>query len=81
MSKIRRKGSRRLRTPGRILVLHGPNLNVLGICEPAASSMVREDLGRIKRRLVAAAKKQRITICGLGSRGHDLALQFAMQSG
>lgn len=158
MSKIRRKASQRSRTPGKILVLHGPNLNMLGIREPAIYG--REDLGSINRRLVAsarkggvvleafqsnqegtliervhAAKKQGIawiivnpgglthtsvalrdafasveipfievhlsniysrepfrrhsyfsdlaigTICGLGSRGYDLALQFAMQSG
>ena len=158
MSKIRRKGSRRSRTPGRILVLHGPNLNMLGIREPAIYG--REDLDSINRRLIATAKKEGIglevfqsnqegalidrvhaarkqgvswiivnpgglthtsvalrdafasveipfievhlsniysrepfrhhsyfsdlatgTICGLGSRGYDLALQFAMQSG
>jgi len=158
MSKIRRKGSRRSRTPGRILVLHGPNLNMLGIREPAIYG--REDLESINRRLIARAKKEGIglevfqsnqegaliervhaarkqgiswiivnpgglthtsvalrdafasveipfievhlsniysrepfrrhsyfsdlatgTICGLGGRGYDLALQFAMQSG
>jgi 3-dehydroquinate dehydratase II len=158
MSKIRRKASQRSRTPGKILVLHGPNLNMLGTREPAIYG--REDLDSINRRLVAtarkggvvleafqsnqegaliervhAAKKQGIawiivnpgglthtsvalrdafasvdipfiemhlsniysrepfrrhsyfsdlaigTICGLGSRGYDLALQFAMQWG
>lgn len=157
MSKIRRKGSRRSRAPGRILVLHGPNLNMLGIREPAIYG--REDLHTINRRLTATAKKHGIelevfqsnqegaliervhaaskqaiswiivnpgglthtsvalrdafaavgipfievhlsniysrepfrrrsyfsdlavgTICGLGSRGYDLALQFAVQS-
>ena len=159
MSKIRRKASQRSRTPGgKILVLHGPNLNMLGIREPAIYG--REDLDSINRRLLASAKKAGVvleafqsnqegaliervhaakkqgiawiivnpgglthtsvalrdafasveipfievhlsniystepfrrhsyfsdlaigTICGLGSRGYDLALQFAMQSG
>jgi 3-dehydroquinate dehydratase len=55
MSKIRRKGSQRSRTPGKILVLHGQNLNMLGIREHAIYG--REDLDSINRRLVAAAAR------------------------
>jgi 3-dehydroquinate dehydratase-2 len=158
MSKVRRRGGRRSRTPGRILVLNGPNLNLLGTRQPEIYG--RESLAGINERLtstartqgislevfqsnqegdlierVHAAKKQGIawiivnpgglthtsvalrdafasveipfievhlsniysrepfrrysyfsdlavgTICGLGSRGYDLALQFAIQSG
>src|SRR5262245_43998257 len=158
MSKVRRKGGKRARTAGRILVLNGPNLNMLGTRQPEIYG--RESLASINVRLAAAAKKQGIvlevfqsnlegeliervhaakklgiawiivnpgglthtsvalrdafasveipfievhlsniysrepfrrhsyvsdlavgTICGLGSRGYDLALQFAMQSG
>jgi len=158
MSKVRRRGGQRSRTPGRILVLNGPNLNLLGAREPKIYG--RESLTSINERLAATAKKQGIalevfqsnqegeliervhaakkqgiawiivnpgglthtsvalrdafasveipfievhlsniyarepfrrhsyfsdlavgTICGLGSRGYDLALQFAMQSG
>ena len=156
MSKTRRKGTVRSGTQARILVLNGPNLNMLGSREPAIYG--RESLDSIHDRLtssakkggvvlevfqsnqegalierVHAAKKQGIswiivnpgglthtsvalrdafasveipfievhlsniysrepfrrhsyfsdlaagTICGLGSRGYDLALQFAMQ--
>jgi 3-dehydroquinate dehydratase-2 len=156
MSKTRRKQAKRLQTLGRILVLNGPNLNMLGEREPATYG--RESMDSINRRLatsasnagaalevfqsnhegalierVHAAKKRGIswiivnpgglthtsvalrdafasveipfievhlsniysrepfrrhsyfsdlavgTICGLGSRGYDLALQFAMQ--
>ena len=157
MSKIRRRQGQRSRTTSKILVLHGPNLNMLGSREPEVYG--RESLASINGRLIAAAeregtalevfqsnqegaliervqgaKKRGIswiivnpgglthtsvalrdafasveipfievhlsniysrepfrrhsyfsdlavgTICGLGSRGYDLALQFAMQS-
>ena len=157
MSKKRRKQGSRARLKGKILVLHGPNLNMLGAREPEIYGT--ENLESINERLVAsslregvalevfqsnqegaliervqAAKKQGIswiivnpgglthtsvalrdafasveipfievhlsniyarepfrrhsyfsdlavgTICGLGSRGYDLALQFALQS-
>jgi 3-dehydroquinate dehydratase-2 len=143
--------------PGKILVLHGPNLNMLGTREPEIYG--RESLGSINARLGASARKEGValeafqsnqegaliervqaakkkgiswiivnpgglthtsvalrdafasveipfievhlsniyarepfrrhsyfsdlavgTICGLGSRGYDLALQFALQS-
>ncbi|HZT63100.1 MAG TPA: type II 3-dehydroquinate dehydratase [Burkholderiales bacterium] len=157
MSKPRRKRAQTSRTLRKILVLHGPNLNMLGVREPKIYG--REDLDSINKRLsatagregfalevfqsnqegvlierVQAARKQGIgwiivnpgglthtsvalrdafasveipfievhlsniyarepfrrhsyfsdlavgTICGLGSRGYDLALQFAIQS-
>jgi 3-dehydroquinate dehydratase II len=157
MSKVRRKQGLPARMPGKILVLHGPNLNMLGTREPEIYG--RESLDGINARLspsakkegaalevfqsnqegalierVQAAKKQGLswiivnpgglthtsvalrdafaaveipfievhlsniyarepfrrhsyfsdlavgTICGLGSRGYDLALQFALQS-
>jgi len=157
MSKARRKRGPRARIPGKILVLHGPNLNMLGTREPEIYG--RESLDNINARLSAGAKKEGValqafqsnqegaliervqaakkqgiswiivnpgglthtsvalrdafasveipfievhlsniyarepfrrhsyfsdlavgTICGLGSRGYDLALQFALQS-
>jgi 3-dehydroquinate dehydratase-2 len=157
MSKIRRRRGQRSRTTG-ILVLNGPNLNMLGTREPEIYG--RESLASINQRLTATARKHGValelfqsnqegaliervhgakkrgiswiivnpgglthtsvalrdafasveipfievhlsniysrepfrrhsyfsdlavgTICGLGSRGYDLALQFALQSG
>ena len=157
MSKMGRKRGLRSKTPTRILILHGPNLNMLGIREPeiygsVSLQSINERLNTLARKegvtlevfqsnqegalieRVHAAKTQRIswiivnpgglthtsvalrdafasvaipfievhlsniysrepfrrhsyfsdlavgTICGLGSRGYDLALQFAMQS-
>ena len=157
MSKIRRRPGQRSRTPLKILVINGPNLNMLGTREPEIYG--RDTLDGVNRRLAATAKKQGLalevfqsnqegaliervqgakkrgiswiivnpgglthtsvalrdafasvkipfievhlsniysrepfrrhsyfsdlavgTICGLGSRGYDLALQFVMQS-
>jgi len=157
MSKKRRPRGSRSRTSNKILVLHGPNLNMLGSREPAIYGS--ENLETINERLKSAAEKAGVvlevfqsnqegaliervhaakeqgiawiivnpgglthtsvalrdafasveipfievhisniysrepfrrhsyfsdlavgTICGLGSRGYDLALQFAMQS-
>ena len=158
MSKKRRPRGSRSRTSNKILVLHGPNLNMLGSREPAIYGS--ESLETINERLSSAAEKAGVvvevfqsnqegaliervhaakeqgiawiivnpgglthtsvaprdafasveipfievhisniysrepfrrhsyfsdlavgTICGLGSRGYDLALQFAVQSG
>jgi 3-dehydroquinate dehydratase-2 len=157
MSKTRGTPGSRSRTKGKILVVHGPNLNMLGSREPGLYG--KESLESINERLISAAEKAGIaldvfqsnhegaliervhtakgqgiswiivnpgglthtsvalrdafasvaipfievhlsniysrepfrrhsyfsdlavgTICGLGSRGYDLALQFAMQS-
>jgi len=96
-----------------VLVLHGPNLNLLGTREPRVYG--REALSAINRRLMAAGRTagtevlcyqsnvegeliERIqqaarnrhrsyfsdlavgTICGLGSRGYDFALDFALKA-
>jgi 3-dehydroquinate dehydratase-2 len=60
MSKIKRKQAQRSRTPSKILVLHGPNLNMLGIREPEIYG--KESLGRINGRLTATAKKEGIAL-------------------
>lgn len=157
MSKKRRKQDLPSRTPTKILVLHGPNLNMLGSREPAIYG--RDSLESVNARLTSTAKEAGValevfqsnqegaliervhaakvegvswiianpgglthtsvalrdafasvdipfievhlsniharepfrrhsyfsdlavgTICGLGTRGYDLALQFAMQS-
>jgi len=65
MSKIRRRQGQRSRTPLKILVLNGPNLNMLGAREPEIYG--RETLGSVNRRLAAAAKKQGIALEGFQS--------------
>ncbi len=46
--------------PKKILVLHGPNLNLLGSREPETYG--RDTLGQINRRLVAAGKAAGVTV-------------------
>jgi 3-dehydroquinate dehydratase-2 len=60
MSKIRRRPSQRSRTPSKILVLNGPNLNMLGTREPEIYG--RETLESVNRRLAAAAKTQGVAL-------------------
>jgi 3-dehydroquinate dehydratase II len=60
MSKKRRKRDLPSRTPTKILVLHGPNLNMLGSREPTIYG--RESLESINARLTSNAKEAGIAL-------------------
>jgi 3-dehydroquinate dehydratase II len=60
MSKIGRKREPRSHVQRKILVLHGPNLNLLGTREPEIYG--RDTLGSIDARLAATARKQGIAL-------------------
>ncbi len=116
MSKFKRVAGAPRRRLKNILVLHGPNLNLLGAREPRIYG--KETIQSINVRLSRMARSEGATlqvfqsnhegafievhlsniysrepfrrhsyfsdlavgtICGLGSRGYDLALQFVLQ--
>jgi 3-dehydroquinate dehydratase-2 len=60
MSKLKRPGGTGSRKPRNVLILHGPNLNLLGTREPRIYGT--ESLARINERLERAAKRHGATI-------------------
>jgi 3-dehydroquinate dehydratase-2 len=60
MSKPKRALGSRLRTPRKILIIHGPNLDILGTREPGIYG--KESLASINEKLSRIAKREGVTL-------------------
>jgi len=73
-----KKGGRNKQGPSRVLVLHGPNLNLLGSREPEIYG--REALADIDRRLMALGKAAGVTVVCFQSNHEGALIDRVQQS-
>jgi 3-dehydroquinate dehydratase-2 len=74
----RNTAARNKRGPKKILVLHGPNLNLLGSREPEIYG--RETLADINRRLIAQGKAAGVTVTCFQSNQEGVLIDQVQQS-